>query len=112
LRLGLPFGTYASHFALNLVTEPMIALEPITPQNALIFKAIRLRALRDTPNTFSWAYAKESQLTDADWVKSAAQWSGERSVGYLPMDRGTACGIASANAMMCLLCGHFVAVVS
>ena len=64
----------------------MILLEPITPQNALIFKAVRLRALRNTPNAFGSTYAKESQLTDADWIKRAAQWSGERSAGFLAMD--------------------------
>jgi ribosomal protein S18 acetylase RimI-like enzyme len=74
----------------------MIALKPITPQDALIFKATRLRALRDTPNAFRSTFAKESQLSDADWVKRAAQWSGERSVAYFAMDGGTACGIAGA----------------
>jgi len=73
----------------------MISLEPITPRNAMLFKDIRLRALQDSPTAFSSTYAEESQLTDADWVKRAAQWSGEKSVGYLAMDAGIACGIAS-----------------
>ena len=74
----------------------MITLGPITLQNALIFKAVRLRALRDTPNAFGSTYAKESQLTNADWIKRAAQWSGERSAGFLAMDGGTGCGIAGS----------------
>src|SRR5436853_7573693 len=74
----------------------MITLGPITLQNALIFKAVRLRALRDTPNAFGSTYADESQLTDADWIKRAAQWSGERSAGFLAMDGDTACGIAGS----------------
>jgi ribosomal protein S18 acetylase RimI-like enzyme len=74
----------------------MITLGPITLQNALIFKAVRLRALRDTPNAFGSTYAKASQLTDADWIKRAAQWSGERSAGFLAMDGDTACGIAGS----------------
>jgi ribosomal protein S18 acetylase RimI-like enzyme len=74
----------------------MIALEPITSKNALVFKAVRLHALRDTPNAFGSTYAKESQLTDVDWVKRAVQWSSERSAGFLAMDGGTACGIAAA----------------
>ena len=78
------------------LTPLMIALDPITPQNALIFKAVRLCALRDTPNAFGSTYEKESQLTDADWVKRAAQWNGERSVGFLARDGGTACGIAGS----------------
>jgi ribosomal protein S18 acetylase RimI-like enzyme len=74
----------------------MITLGPITLQNALIFKAVRLRALRDTPNAFGSTYAKEFQLTDADWIKRAAQWSGERSAGFLAMDGDTASGIAGS----------------
>jgi ribosomal protein S18 acetylase RimI-like enzyme len=74
----------------------MIALEPITPQNALIFKAVRLRALQDSPSAFGSTYEKESQLTDADWIKRAVQWNGERGIGFLALGSGVACGIAGA----------------
>jgi ribosomal protein S18 acetylase RimI-like enzyme len=74
----------------------MITLELITQQNAMIFKDVRLRALQDTPSAFGSTYAKESQLTDADWVKRAAQWTSERSAGYLARDAGIPCGIARA----------------
>jgi ribosomal protein S18 acetylase RimI-like enzyme len=73
----------------------MITLELITSQNAMIFKDIRLRALQDAPTAFSSTYAEESKLTDADWVKRAAQWSSEKSVSYLAMDAHIPCGIAS-----------------
>jgi ribosomal protein S18 acetylase RimI-like enzyme len=73
----------------------MIILEPITPPNAMLFKDIRLGALQDSPTAFSSTYAEESQLTDADWFKRAAQWSSEKSVGYLAMDARISCGIAS-----------------
>jgi ribosomal protein S18 acetylase RimI-like enzyme len=74
----------------------MIALVPVMAKNALTFKAVRLRALRDTPSAFGSTYAEESQLSDADWVARAAQWSGERSVVYLAIEEGTACGIAGS----------------
>jgi ribosomal protein S18 acetylase RimI-like enzyme len=74
----------------------MIVLEPITPQNASIFKAARLRALQDTPNAFGSTYAKESQLTDADWIARAANWNGDRSILYLAMDEGEVIGIAGS----------------
>jgi ribosomal protein S18 acetylase RimI-like enzyme len=73
----------------------MIRLEVICPANALLFKNVRLRALQDTPSAFSSTYAKESELTDADWVKRAVQWSSGQSVGYLAIDAGSAYGIAS-----------------
>ncbi len=73
----------------------MIVLELITAHNAIVFKDVRLRALLDTPTAFSSTHAEESKLTDADWLKRAAQWSGEKSVGYLAMDTGISCGIAS-----------------
>jgi ribosomal protein S18 acetylase RimI-like enzyme len=72
----------------------MITLEPITPQNAMLFKEVRLRALQDTPSAFGSTYAKESQLTDADWVKRA-HWTGAKGTGYLAMDAGIPCGIAA-----------------
>ena len=74
----------------------MIAIEPITPQNVLVFKAIRLRALQDSPSAFGSTYARESQLTDADWLKRATQWSGEKSVLFLATDGGTACGMVGS----------------
>ena len=74
----------------------MLALEPITPQNAMIFKAVRLRALQDTPSAFGSTYAKESQFTDADWIKRAVQWNGDRSAAFLAMDVHTACGIVGS----------------
>jgi len=73
----------------------MITLELIAPRNVTRFKDVRLRALLDTPTAFSSTYAEESKLTDADWVKRAAQWSSEKSVGYLAMDVRAPCGIAS-----------------
>jgi ribosomal protein S18 acetylase RimI-like enzyme len=73
----------------------MITLELITPQNATLFKDVRLRALQDTPTAFSSTYAKESQLSDADWVARAAQWTNERSATYLALDAKIPCGIAS-----------------
>jgi len=73
----------------------MIALERITPRNALIFKAVRLRALQDTPSAFGSTYAKESQLADTEWVARAGNMDGERSIGFLAIDVGAACGIAA-----------------
>lgn len=74
----------------------MISLEPITVQNAIKFKEIRLRALQDAPSAFSSTYAKESEVNDAAWVERASQWSGEHSVAYLAMDGDISCGIAAA----------------
>jgi ribosomal protein S18 acetylase RimI-like enzyme len=73
----------------------MIILEPITARNALLFKDVRLRALQDSPTAFSSTYAEESLLTDTDWVKRAARWNSEKSIGYLAMDARISCGIAS-----------------
>ena len=74
----------------------MITLEPITPQNASIFKTTRLRALQDTPSAFGATFAKESLLTEADWVERAARWNGEKSILYLALDGGAAAGIAGS----------------
>ncbi|PYY17510.1 MAG: GNAT family N-acetyltransferase [Acidobacteria bacterium] len=74
----------------------MIFLERITPQNVLMFKAVRLRALQDAPSAFGSTYARESQCSDAEWLERAEKWSGERGIGYLAVERGEACGIAGS----------------
>jgi ribosomal protein S18 acetylase RimI-like enzyme len=74
----------------------MISVDAITPRNAMVFKEIRLRALEDAPSAFSSTCAKEAQLSDADWIERAAQWSGQQSVAYLALDKANACGIAGA----------------
>ena len=73
----------------------MIRLERVTSQNAMVFKAVRLRALQDTPSAFGSTYAKESQLADSEWVKRAGNMNGDRSIGFFAIDRGAPCGIAA-----------------
>jgi ribosomal protein S18 acetylase RimI-like enzyme len=74
----------------------LIAIEPITPLNTSLFKAVRLRALQDAPHAFSATYAKEFQLTDSDWMNRVERWNGETGAGFLAMDEHTACGIAGS----------------
>ncbi len=74
----------------------MITLDPVSQPNAMIFKDVRLRALQYTPSAFGSTYAREFQLTDADWVKRADQWASGNSAAYLAMDAGIPCGIAGA----------------
>ena len=49
--------------------DPMIVLEPISPDNALAFKAIRLRALETDPTAFGSTHAKEAALSDEEWFR-------------------------------------------
>jgi ribosomal protein S18 acetylase RimI-like enzyme len=76
----------------------MVSIYPITPENAMMFKELRLRALQDTPKAFGSTYARESLLTDREWMDRAARWNGERSILYIAMDNGdgdgVGCGIA------------------
>lgn len=74
----------------------MTAIEPITPLNALVFKAVRLRALRDAPQAFSSTYAKETQFSDSEWLTRVERMNGERGGGFLAMDGGTPCGIVGS----------------
>jgi ribosomal protein S18 acetylase RimI-like enzyme len=74
----------------------MIILKPIPPADVTSFKTVRLRALQDTPLAFGSTYAKESQLTDADWQKRVNQWNSERaSAAFLAWDGPNPCGIAA-----------------
>lgn len=73
----------------------MITLTPVTAQNVLIFKEVRLRALQDTPSAFGSTYAREAAFSDADWDERAAQWTGESSITYLALDADSPCGIVA-----------------
>ena len=74
----------------------MITIQPITPLNASLFKAVRLSALRDAPYAFSSTYARESQLADCEWLARAERMSGDRGSGFLAMDGDIACGIVGS----------------
>jgi ribosomal protein S18 acetylase RimI-like enzyme len=74
----------------------MVAIEPITRLNVLLFKEVRLRALEDSPGAFDSTYARESQFADSEWMQRVEQWSGMSGAGFLAMDAGTACGIAGS----------------
>jgi ribosomal protein S18 acetylase RimI-like enzyme len=74
----------------------MISIEPITAQNVWVFKAVRLRALKEDPHAFGSTYAKESQLPDSDWMRRVARWNGKTGIGFLAMDDSVACGMAGS----------------
>ena len=74
----------------------MVAIEPITWLNVLLFKEVRLRALEDSPGAFDSTYAKESQFADSEWMQRVERWNGQTGAGFLAMDAGTACGIAGS----------------
>ena len=71
-------------------------LEPITPENLALFKAVRLRALEEAPYAFGSTYAREAALSDAEWRARLKRWDGVGGVGYLAVESGAACGIAGA----------------
>jgi ribosomal protein S18 acetylase RimI-like enzyme len=74
----------------------VIAIKPVTPLNAFIFKAVRLRALQNAPHAFGSTYGKESQFADSEWLARVERMNGERGAGFLAMDGEAACGIAGA----------------
>jgi len=74
----------------------LIAIKPITSANAVVFKTVRLRALKDAPYAFSSTYERELRLSDAEWLIRVERWNGESGAGFLAMDSDTACGIAGS----------------
>ena len=75
----------------------MVAIEPLSPRLAAHFKTVRLSALQDAPAAFGSTYSKESQLSDEDWLRRVSIWNSARSVCYIAMDEGAACGIAAGK---------------
>lgn len=74
----------------------LIVIEPITPRNAFVFKAVRLHALQDTPHAFGSTYARESEFRDSEWQSRVERMNGEKGAGFLAMDGETPCGIAGS----------------
>jgi ribosomal protein S18 acetylase RimI-like enzyme len=74
----------------------MVKIHPITPAAAATFKAVRLRALRDSPSAFGSTYAREVLFSDEDWQRRAAQFHGERAIGFLAFDGDDPSGIVAA----------------
>ncbi|MGA7109176.1 MAG: GNAT family N-acetyltransferase [Terracidiphilus sp.] len=71
----------------------MITLENIRPENALVFKAVRLRALESDPTAFGSTFAKEAQLPEEEWFRRSVRWSSEGAIGYIAFDRDATCGL-------------------
>lgn len=65
----------------------MITLQNICPDNVLIFKSTRLRALQESPASFGSTYAKESQLSDEEWLQRSHRWCSAGSIGYIAFDQ-------------------------
>jgi ribosomal protein S18 acetylase RimI-like enzyme len=74
-------------------TKQAPVLERITPENTLLFRITRLRALQDSPMAFGSTYAREIQLSDSDWQERVMRWNRSDSIGYLATDRGLPCGL-------------------
>jgi GNAT superfamily N-acetyltransferase len=74
----------------------MISIVPITSENFLAFKAVRLRALLDSPFAFGSTYARESEFSDDEWLRRAQSWNGVKGAGFLASDENEACGIVGA----------------
>jgi ribosomal protein S18 acetylase RimI-like enzyme len=72
----------------------MVQLQPVTPQNVMLFKEARLRALLDTPSAFGSTYARESQFTDEFWVTREEQRDPQQSILYMAVDAQAVFGIA------------------
>jgi len=67
----------------------MITLAPVTTQNVLLCKMVRLQALQDTPSAFNSTYARETAFTDAAWDRRHRR-SGQMNTRLLPSKKKTA----------------------
>jgi ribosomal protein S18 acetylase RimI-like enzyme len=74
----------------------MVTLEQVSAERVQIFKAVRLRALKDSARAFGSTYAEEAAFPDQEWVSRATRWNGEAGIGYLAMEDGAGCGIVGA----------------
>ena len=75
----------------------MISIHPITPECAGVYKAVRLRALQDTPSAFCTTYAQESTVTDAQWHERAARFLGGTGTGLIALEDDEPCGLVRGS---------------
>lgn len=75
----------------------MISIKPLALELLDPFKAARLTALQDTPTAFGSTYAKESQLSNEDWLRRATSWNSGRSACFIAMDENIPCGIVACK---------------
>jgi len=73
----------------------MIRLDRISPENALAFKTVRLRALQDSPTAFGSTFAREAPLSDEEWLQRSHRWISDGSIGYLAFDGEFCCGLVA-----------------
>jgi ribosomal protein S18 acetylase RimI-like enzyme len=72
----------------------MTELHPITPLLTAEYRAVRLRALKNTPLAFGSTYEREVRLTDEEWAARAARLDSGRDVGFLAVCDGSYAGLA------------------
>lgn len=75
----------------------MISIEPLSPELLEPFKTARLTALQDTPMAFGSTFAKESQLSNEDWLRRATTWNSGRSACFIALDERIPCGIVACK---------------
>ena len=73
-----------------------VEVRPVRRDEAASLKALRLRALAETPQAFGSTLAREAAFTDDDWAQRAAA-TDERCV-FVALDDGRWIGIATALA--------------
>jgi GNAT superfamily N-acetyltransferase len=75
-----------------------VTIEHVSPAMAFLYKAVRLRALRDSPTAFSSTFAREVSLSDEEWIERAKRCSGSDCAAYLALIANDACGIVRGSS--------------
>jgi ribosomal protein S18 acetylase RimI-like enzyme len=77
----------------------MIAIRRISPADAEVLRAVRLRALSDTPLAFGSTYARESAFAPLEWQTRAKRLaSADDAATFLAFDGDQCCGIIGGFA--------------
>ena len=72
-----------------------VSVRRILPDDAEMYRKIRLSALADSPAAFGSTYARESMLTDEAWEQRARlSSSGSERAMFFALDGGSVVGLA------------------
>jgi len=67
---------------------------PLSADDWRAYRAIRLRALQDSPSAFGSSWAQETTWGDEVWsARAQASASGEAGRGFFAVDHGAVCGL-------------------
>ncbi len=70
-----------------------ISIRSMTTADLVVFRSIRLEALRESPLAFASTFLEESALSDEQWLERLRRMEAGETCGFLALSDDTPCGL-------------------